>query len=445
MAAFAGLSNHRERTASTSSASDADNIKRRTSNRNIKRPKFDDELVESSLKGQAVPFFPKLKARNSVSLSVPDSPSFSYAVSSVPETRKRPHSKTSPSVPAKKAKKTKPTLPGTSKETVRWKPADDLTLILSVQQTCDLAAVFRGVKFSCKFSLQELQDRWYSLLYEPTVSKVAQQAMKNLHPEQIHFIQSKLLYSKAEEELLAGITSNTACNVSTCERLLLNHADVFHVGRTARALHTQWLLMKQYYLLKDQHPYGKPGNPPEFSELEEKVLERDPKAAEYSDQKFRHEDAVAKRTNAREMRHLEDKISHQGVLVDTVTGIAPTEFDTSTIAILKGRLVRYLIRSNNATFGRVAANNHVDIDLSLEGPAWKVSRRQGFISLRADSQFLLYNEGARAVMVDGRPVLQGHHAAILNNTTIEVGMLKFSFLINAALINDTVKSEQVAF
>ena len=35
----------------------------------------------------------------------------------------------------------------------------------------------------------------------------------------------------AEEELLAGITSNTACNVSTCERLLLNHADVFHVGR----------------------------------------------------------------------------------------------------------------------------------------------------------------------------------------------------------------------
>ena len=38
----------------------------------------------------------------------------------------------------------KGTIPGTSKETVRWKPADDLTLILSVQQVSNKA--FRHVQ-----------------------------------------------------------------------------------------------------------------------------------------------------------------------------------------------------------------------------------------------------------------------------------------------------------
>lgn len=102
--------------------------------------------------------------------------------------KKRVVSKPQPTVPSKKARKGKNAANVLSKDLGRWKPTDDLSLVIGVQQICDLTAVHKGVKFSCKFTLGEIQNRWYALLYDPTVSKVAQLAMKNLHPEQVSFL-----------------------------------------------------------------------------------------------------------------------------------------------------------------------------------------------------------------------------------------------------------------
>jgi len=74
-------------------------------------------------------------------------------------------------------------------------------------QTNDLRTVHRGTKFSCRFTVQELQQRWYALLYDPSVSRVAVAAMRNLHPELIASVQSRALYSKAEEQLLGTVKS----------------------------------------------------------------------------------------------------------------------------------------------------------------------------------------------------------------------------------------------
>ena len=39
-------------------------------------------------------------------------------------------------------------------------------------QTNDLSAVHAGVKFSCKFTLKEIESRWQALLYDKHISKL---------------------------------------------------------------------------------------------------------------------------------------------------------------------------------------------------------------------------------------------------------------------------------
>ncbi|XP_016988498.1 microspherule protein 1 [Drosophila rhopaloa] len=324
-----------------------------------------------------------------------------------------------------------------TKDLGRWKPIDDLALIIGIQQTNDLRIIHRGVKFSCKFTLQELQQRWYALLYEPAVSRIAVSAMRNLHPELVESVQRKALYSVQEEDLLGTIKSSEQPKLEQFQELLDKNASIFYCARTAKSLHNHWLLLKQYSLLPDQSVkplYGTDEQPLSFSDAEDQIFEHD--LNEPRDEALEMERALADRRNKRDIRLLENELSRWGVLVDSVLSpTAASEFDNQTLACLCGRHVRYLMRSKEITFGRDAKDCVVDVDLGLEGPAAKISRRQGAIKLRSNGDFFIANEGKRAIFIDGTPLLSGNKARLAHNCTVEISGLRFTFLVNYELIN----------
>ena len=72
------------------------------------------------------------------------------------------------------------------------------------------------------------------------------------------------------------------------------------------------------------------------------------------------------------------------------------------------------------TLGRATRDHQIDVDLSLEGPAWKISRKQGIIKLRNNGEFYIANEGKRPIYIDGKPVLSGNKQKLNNNSVVEV-------------------------
>uniref|UniRef100_A0A8C8EIF8 Microspherule protein 1 n=1 Tax=Oncorhynchus tshawytscha TaxID=74940 RepID=A0A8C8EIF8_ONCTS len=412
---------------------------RRSSSRSIKRKKFDDELVESSL------------AKSSSRVKGPPVIEPIRCSGSEPSSNEKKKSSTALTPPltmvitpppiAKRVKKSKQPLQIT-KDLGRWKPTDDLLLINAVLQTTDLTSVHLGVKFSCRFTLREIQERWYSLLYDPVISKLAWQAMRQLHPEAIAAIQSKALFGQAEEALLAKIASSSQPKLEVFQELLSKHPSVFYPSRTPKSLLVHWQLLKQYYLLEDQsvQPFPKGDQVLNFSDAESLSSSSFSFLLPFLILSPLSELMISDRHQKKEIRQLEQELPRWQVLVDSITGMNSPDFDNQTLAALRGRMVRYLMRSREITLGRATKDKQIDVDLSLEGPAWKISRKQGIIKLKNNGDFFIANEGRRPIYIDGRPVLSGNKWKLNNNSVVEIAGLRFVFLINQELIS-LIKAE----
>uniref|UniRef100_A0A3Q2QF49 Microspherule protein 1 n=1 Tax=Fundulus heteroclitus TaxID=8078 RepID=A0A3Q2QF49_FUNHE len=382
--------------------------KRRSSSRSIKRKKFDDELVESSLvksssRVKGPPVIEPIRCLGSEPSSMEKKKVAKSGTALTPPLAMV----LNPSPLPKRVKKSKQPLHMT-KDLGRWKPTDDLLLINAVLQTSDLTSVHLGVKFSCRFTLREIKERWYALLYDPVISKLAWQAMRQLHPEAIAAIQSKALFSQGEQALLAKIGSTSQPKMDVFQELLGKHPGVFHPSRTPKSLMVHWQLLKQYYLLDDQsvQPLPKGDQVLNFSDAEQMV--DDVKLKDSRDEVLEHELMISDRHQKREIRQLEQELPRWQVLVDSITGMycAPQKYSHPWS-------VSYLV---------------------------VLSQGHGVIKLKNNGDFFIANEGRRPIYIDGRPVLSGNKWKLNNNSVVEIAGLRFVFLINLELIS-LIKAE----
>lgn len=431
-------------------SSSKDDSKRRSSSRSIKRRRFDDELVEYSLglPGASVGKGDKrMRTQSYTSSSLPDLPipaNVPVTSNNTTHERRRHSSKVSGIMSGGKKARRKGHLSQLStKDLGRWKPTDDLALILGVQQTNDLRIVHRGIKFSCRFTVSELQSRWYALLYNAEISRVAVAAMRNLHPDLVAAVQQQALYSTSEEDLLGTLSSTSHPTLEKFQELLDQNPHVFYPTRTSKTLMAHWQLLKQYQLLPDQTVLPLPKNQNDkvltFSDAEETM--NDNELPDYKEDGVDLEMQMADRIEKKNIRLLENSLSRWQVLVQSVAG-GNVELDKNTLAVLRGRLVRYLMRSREIAVGRSTRDHPIDVDLSLEGPAAKVSRKQATIRLRNSGEFFMSSEGKRPIFVDGRPVLQGNKVKLNHNSVIEIAALRFVFLVNQDLIS-AIRQEAV--
>lgn len=100
------------------------------------------------------------------------------------------------------------------------------------------------------------------------------------------------------------------------------------------------------------------------------------------------------------------------------------------LAILYGRHLRHYIRKPEVLLGRSTDDIDVDIDLSKEGRANKISRRQAIIKMEADGSFLLKNLGKSSVSVNGVEIASGQLLNLSTNCLIEIRGMSFVFEIN---------------
>ncbi|EFO21183.1 cell cycle-regulated factor p78 [Loa loa] len=315
---------------------------------------------------------------------------------------------------------------GLSESLKKWTALDDVALITAVTRVSSLAAVHGAVRFSRPFTRAEIEERWYELLYDETISNIAKRRIADLSVETISAVQSRTVFTIEEEELLSAIPSTTTgSDLSVFEQVLGRNKEAFHHARTACVLQQHWLEMKNWDLLQDQRKAS--SRVLDFAEIEQSL--------EWNGGWDRHisfeETRLCKAAVLAERAWLDWEKVH----VEAVSGISDdSQMGEGVWGVLKGRVVRYLLRGETILMGRNTQFHNVDINLALEGPVATISRKQAILRIIQNEQtktveVFLSNIGKPPIYVDGKTLLSGDKTRLFSNGLIEIAQIRLQLFI----------------
>eukprot|EP00730_Choanoeca_flexa_P013660 TRINITY_DN5564_c0_g1_i1.p1 TRINITY_DN5564_c0_g1~~TRINITY_DN5564_c0_g1_i1.p1 ORF type:complete len:580 (+),score=133.14 TRINITY_DN5564_c0_g1_i1:71-1810(+) len=318
-----------------------------------------------------------------------------------------------------------------------WTALDDFRLIANVEQTQDLVMVHQGVKFSKEFTLKQVMRRWYALLYEEDVGRLASAAMSGLDAATREQALQDLLFSPIEDELLirhsATLDTEQLPSEKDLEQLLKAHVSIFHPIRTPATLRAHYIHLAEFGFMP-KHAAVHASKQREHLELLQRDVLDPSVATSISANVLRELDRLEAKTN-RKIRRLEHQLATwacSGVVPpDSVVGLPD-----DTLAVFKGRVLHYAMKTVEVVLGRSSQDGAVDIDMSLEGPATRVSRWQATIKLKHDGNFYIHNQGKRYIEVNGVIVFPGKKRMLDYNSVIDVCGIALTFRANEPLIAD---------
>ncbi|CAL1355728.1 unnamed protein product [Linum trigynum] len=103
-------------------------------------------------------------------------------------------------------------------------------------------------------------------------------------------------------------------------------------------------------------------------------------------------------------------------------------------AVLYGRYSKHYIKKSEVLLGRGTEDTTVDIDLSREGRANKISRRQAIISLDQSGFFHLKNVGKFSISVNDKEITHGQSLNLTPSCLIEIRGKPFVFEVNQSCV-----------
>ena len=301
---------------------------------------------------------------------------------------------------------------------------DDLLILHVAQSIEDFDNIQKHFRFSSKFPKEQLERRWRDLLYNDEEAKaILPVVLRNMQGGAI----KRAAYSGKEDQVLKE--EYVLAEARKWEEILLKRRAEFHPGRSARSLENRWNRLKKESKIstfesatspKSTFPAPERKDFPDFESIEDNLDPKHPPSLDVSrnvthEQIRQHDDSQQKK-----MLDLESKI-HQGKLLEP----------QSTLALIRGKNIRYCMKTKEITLGRQVENSPIDIDLTLDCPdpaaALKISRNQAHIKLKKDGEFYIKNRGRKLIYVNGVPIEREKRCLLLDQSLVEIGDVRFIF------------------
>ena len=346
------------------------------------------------------------KQRMKKSMMQPSSPSLQYVCELTP-----PKSLSSSENSNSNSNNEKSTSPKADSEDPtdigRWKATDDILLINNCLHICDWTTINENVKFSCHFTLDEIKERWFHILFDPKISKHSKAAISTLPAELRKLWEAKTEFSDFEDEVLIKMKESETDpkSINPFQEVLYKTTGIFHKSRNPESLRKRWLWMKRLNLLVDQT-------------FRETYKKDDTIHLGFNDVKISDRNSALQ--NEQKMTNLLQNYMLFQDENEIFSSNEPDIQDCKVLATIINENFEYKMEKNEITFGRKTEEFNVDIDLSMSSACTKISRKQGVIRLEDNGSLTIYNKGLRPIFVDGKLVTKGEYAPLFHRSVIHV-------------------------